>query len=98
MDTVETIRFQLREGVTDDDFLRRNRKVENEYMALRQGFRSRRTARADTGEWLVFVHWASTADADATMNSFMAAPETQEFLAAVDPQTVSSGRYQLVEY
>lgn len=98
LDTVETIRFQLRSGITDEDFLRRNRAVEDDYMARRPGFRSRRTARADNGEWLVFVHWASPADADATMASFFGAPETQQFLAAVDPQTVSSGRYQVVGY
>jgi len=98
MDTVETIRFHLKDGISDDEFLRRNRDVENKYMALRDGFKSRHTARADSGEWFVWVHWASTDAADATMGSFMGAPETQEFLAAVDGKTVQSGRYQVQAY
>lgn len=98
MSTVETIRFRLREGVDDAEFLRRNRQVEDQYMRLRPGFRDRQTARSDDGEYLVSVQWATVADADATIAAFFGAPETQEFLAAVDLQTVASGRYQLVEY
>jgi len=98
MQTVETIRFHLLDGISDEDFLRRNRRVEDGYMSLRKGFRSRSTARSADGEWLVTVHWESSADADATMASFFGAPETQEFLAAVDKKTVSSGRYEQVDY
>jgi heme-degrading monooxygenase HmoA len=97
MTTVETIRFQLNDGVNDADFLRRNFKVENEYMARRPGFRSRQTARSEAGEWLVTVHWATVQDAEATIAAFFGAPEAQDFLEAVDKSTVSSGRYELVE-
>jgi heme-degrading monooxygenase HmoA len=97
MTTVETIRFRLNNGVNDVDFLRRNYKVENEYMARRPGFRSRETARSEAGEWLVTVHWATEQDADATIAAFFGAPEAQDFLAVVDKTTVSSGRYELVE-
>lgn len=97
MAIVETIRFRLRDGISDADFLRRNFRVENEYMARRPGFRSRQTARSEDGEWFVMVQWANEKDAEATINAFFGAAETQEFLAAVDTSTVSSGRYQLVE-
>jgi heme-degrading monooxygenase HmoA len=98
MTAVETIRFRLREGVADSDFLRRNRGVEDNYMSRRPGFRSRETARGEDGEWLVVVHWDSGEAAQATMGAFFAAPEAQEFLDAVDKASASSVRYELVDY
>ena len=95
MSTLETIRFKLRDGVSESDFLRLNQKVENEYMRLRPGFQARETALSADGEWMVSVHWATVEDADATIGVFFSAPETQGFLAAVDVSTVSSGRYQV---
>jgi hypothetical protein len=97
MTTLETIRFKLEPGITDADFLRRNFRVENEYMARRPGFISRTTSRSDEGEWLVMVRWTSVEDAEATIGAFFGAPQTQEFLAAVDESTVVSGRYQVVD-
>lgn len=98
MSTVETIRFRLRAGIEDSDFLVRNYTVETQYMMRRPGFLSRETAHSDDGEWLVAVHWASVEDADETMGAFFGAPETQGFLDAVDKATVQSGRYQVVDH
>jgi hypothetical protein len=98
MTTVETVRFRLSDGVEVSDFLKLNQKVENEYMALRPGFVARQTALSEDNEVLVMVTWASEQDADATIGAFYGAAETQDFLAAVDKSTVSSGRYSLVEY
>lgn len=98
MSTVETIRFHLRDGLDNEEFLRRNREVEDKYMALRPGFVSRETSQSDNGEWLVVVHWTSAEAAQETMGSFFTAAETQGFLDAVDKSTVSSGRYQIANY
>jgi heme-degrading monooxygenase HmoA len=97
MTTVETIRFRLREGVDDSDFLRRNLEVETTYMAQRRGFTSRQTCRSADGEYLVIVHWATREDAEATVGAFFGAPETQDFLAAVDVSSVTSGSFELVD-
>jgi hypothetical protein len=67
-------------------------------MERRPGFKSRQTAVSEDGEYLVQVQWATGEDADATISAFFGAPETQDFLAAVDVSTVASGRYQLVDY
>lgn len=93
MTTVETIRFRLRDSIDDAAFRALDRRVANDYMARRPGFLSRETLRSPDGEYLVIVHWASEAEAEATINAFFAAPETQEFIAAVDTTTVASGRY-----
>jgi hypothetical protein len=97
MTVLETISFQLRDGVEDADFLRRNKKVETEYMRQRPGFRSRETAHGADGTWLVLVHWDNAEHADATGRVFMQAAETKEFMAAVDPATVSQGRYEIAD-
>lgn len=96
MSTIETIRFRLRDDIDTEDFLRRNRHVETEYMERRPGFQSRETAVSEDGEWMVSVHWATPEDADATIAAFFGAAETQDFLAAIDLPTVSSGRYRRV--
>jgi hypothetical protein len=98
MSTLETIRFQLRDGVGESQFLRLNRQVEDDFMARRPGFRARQTARGKDGEWLVSVQWATAADADATGAAFFGAPETQDFLSVIDAETVSHGYYELVNY
>ena len=97
MSTIETIRFKLRDNVTESEFRKLNHEVETDYMARRPGFVSRETALSSDGEWFVSVHWATAGDAKATVEAFFSAPETQAFLAAVDIPTVVSGSYQLVE-
>lgn len=96
MSTIETIRFKLREGVSESAFRALNHEVETGYMALRPGFLSRETALSADGEWFVSVHWATAEDAKLTVDAFFSALETQAFLAAVDLSTVSSGSYQLI--
>lgn len=94
MSMVETIRFHLRDGVADADFIPLNEKVD-QYMATRPGFQSRETLHGDDGEWLIVVHWSSPEEAEPTISGFFSAPETQEFIAAVDPSTTSHGRYHV---
>ncbi|GAA3794887.1 antibiotic biosynthesis monooxygenase family protein [Streptomyces phyllanthi] len=98
MTTVETVRFHLEPGVDAEEFVRLDAKVEQDYMAKRPGFVSREVTRNDDGEYLVIVHWATPGDADATMQGFFGAPETQDFLAAIDKSTVVSGRYARVQH
>lgn len=97
MSTVETIRFRIKDSVAEESFREINSRVELEYMKKRAGFVSRETLLSPDGEWLVIVHWADAAAAEATIGAFFGAPETQEFIAAVDTSTVAPGRYQPVE-
>ncbi|ONI84652.1 hypothetical protein ALI22I_29375 [Saccharothrix sp. ALI-22-I] len=96
MSVVENIRFRLIDGVTEADFRERDKKVHFEYMAQQPGFVSRWSSVSAEGEWFVVVLWATPEDAQATINGFFGAPETQEFLAAVDKTTVAAGSYTLV--
>ncbi|MFJ5261672.1 antibiotic biosynthesis monooxygenase family protein [Streptomyces sp. NPDC088387] len=96
MSTVETVRFKLIPEIDTDTFERLDEKVESDYMARRPGFVSREVTRSEDGEYLVIVHWATPEEADATMQGFFGAAETQDFLAAIDKSTVVSGRYAAV--
>ena len=97
MTVVETVRFKIKPNLEADEFLVQNFYVESEYMALRPGFRGRQTTRDADGEFLIIVQWATPEDAEATMGGFYGAPETQKFLAFVDPASVSSGSYTVID-
>ncbi|MDG4864665.1 antibiotic biosynthesis monooxygenase [Streptomyces sp. T-3] len=97
MSVVETVKFKLEAGFDTAVFAKLDEAVEDGYMAKQPGFVSREVTRNEDGEYLVIVHWATPEEADATMGAFFGRPETQEFLAAIDKSTVSSGRYIRVE-
>jgi heme-degrading monooxygenase HmoA len=92
---VEIITLRLRDGVNDTQFLAANQRVESEHVVRQPGFISRQTARGDSGEWLVIVHWASLSAADASMASFTSAPATQGFMAVIDGSSMTMKRYTL---
>ncbi len=93
MAVVEIVTLRLRDGASDAQFLAANRRVESEHVERQPGFVSRQTARGDNGEWLVVVHWASRAAAEASMASFAAAPATADFMAVIDASSMNMKRY-----
>ncbi|MFD1151471.1 hypothetical protein [Saccharothrix hoggarensis] len=98
MAIVETIRFRLVEGFDEAKFREINIRMQREYMEPKTGFVSRQSAISQDGEWLIIVTWASPEAAQAVISAFYGAPETQDFLAAIDLSTVQPGSYTLVEH
>jgi heme-degrading monooxygenase HmoA len=96
MSCVETVTFRLKPGVEESEFLQHNRQVQEEYLARRPGFRARQTARGESGEWLIIVHWDAADDAEATMSEFGAAPETQGLLSTIDYESLAARSYSVV--
>lgn len=97
MAVVEIVRFRLAEGVTEDQFLVDNGRVESDHVVHQPGFLSRATAHGEDGEWLIIVHWESAGAADASTDGFMDAEATQAFLGDIDGDTYSMKRYSVVE-
>ncbi|MGM1064481.1 hypothetical protein [Saccharothrix sp. Mg75] len=97
MAIVETIRFRLVDGFDEAKFREINIKMQREYMEPKPGFVSRQSAIAEHGEWLIVVTWASPEAAQAVISAFYGAPETQDFLSAIDLSSVQPGSYTLVE-
>lgn len=92
-EVLEVVTFRLQPGVSEQQFLAENRKVESSHVSKQPGFISRETAKGDKGEWLVFVRRKSLKDAEASMASFAAAPGTEGFMKAIDPASMSMKRY-----
>lgn len=92
---IEIVTMSLASGVTPEDFEPVDRAVEVEHVSLQPGFISRQAAFRD-GTWAVVVHWESAAAAQASMDSFAAAPSTEKFMGMIDVSTMSMIRYDLV--
>ncbi len=90
---IEVVTLKLKSGVTYSDFAAVDHLVEIEHVAQQPGFVSRESAAGEDGEWLVIVHWESTADAEASMSTFMETPAAKEFMDSVDPHTMVMKRY-----
>jgi hypothetical protein len=96
MTTIEVLTFRLRAGVSAEEFVSENRKIQNELVALQRGFLSRETARGEDGEWLVVVRWESRADSAASMAAFGASPLTGAFLGMIDMGSMVANAYESV--
>jgi heme-degrading monooxygenase HmoA len=91
---IEVATFQLRQGVTPQEFAVVDKAMEREYIAKQPGFISREAAAGPNNEWLVVVHWKSLKDADASMASFEKAVPTAAFMGKLEASTMSMKRYQ----
>ncbi len=90
---IEVVRFKLAPGVSTAAFLALDQAVEREHVAKQAGFLRRESASAPPGEWLVIVHWASAADADASMASFEAAPAAAAFMKGLEVSSMIMQRF-----
>ena len=82
---IETTRFRLAEGVTDDVFLVTDEKVRTEFLYQQPGFARATTARSSDGEWIVIVLW---------MTAEYAVDLPDELFAHADAATVERRRYE----
>ena len=98
MATIETVHFQLNDGVDQDKFLKQNAYVEHNFVAQQPGFVSRETAHSEDGkDWVVVLHWERPEDAQGSMDKFVAAQETKEFTSMIDMDTFKMTRYVKVD-
>lgn len=93
---VEVVTLNLADGVTVEQFAPVDRAVEEEHVSRQPGFVSREVAAGDDGSWLVIVHWASVEDAQASMDSFAAAPAVARFMEMIDAESMRMTRYDVV--
>ena len=92
-DTIEIVTFNLKGGATKDDFLEKNKYVEQNLVSKMPGFKSRETAISDDGQVVVVLHWDKPESAQNSMNKFVDAPESQEFQQLLDMDTFQMVRY-----
>jgi hypothetical protein len=93
---VEVTMFRLAEGVTDDEFLALDRRIQTELIPNRSGFLRRTTARHG-GDWLVVTLWATAEEAAAYQIAVEHDPLQLEFDHAVESGTLHLARYTTLD-
>lgn len=92
--TIEHHSFRLAAGVTEEQFLDADRRVQQEFAPFQEGFARRTTAR-DGDEWLVETLWYSDEHAEAALTSD--APAVVALRACIDAATESVRRWQTLD-
>ncbi|MES0884411.1 hypothetical protein [Roseibium sp. SCP14] len=85
--TIEYVTFKAADGV-DEAKLARVAVDVNEALTDYDGFIDRHVALQDDGTWVEVVYWRDLDSAKAALDKFLADPNTKEFLAMVDPDSV----------
>ncbi len=93
---IETVTFRLNEGVERAQFEEQNRSMEANFISKQPGLIARETAVSDAGDWIVVLHWERAEDAQASMDKFLAVPDTKDFTALIDLDTFKMTRYERV--
>ncbi len=96
MSIVEVTSFRLRAGVSDDDFLALDKRVQTELVPNQPGFVRRTTARRD-GAWLVVTLWASEAAAAAFESAMVDHELWRPFGEHVEGTSLRSARYDTLD-
>jgi hypothetical protein len=93
---VEVTTLRLAAGVSDEEFLALDRRVQTELVPNQPGFLRRTTARRG-GDWLVVTLWASDDDATAYDRAVEGHPLQVEFARAAEAGTVHQARYTTLD-
>ena len=96
MAAVEVTTFWLAPGVSDDDFLALDRRLQTELVPNQPGFLRRTTARRGGG-WLVVTLWASEAHAAAFDEATAGHDLREAFTAHVDAASLTSARFDTLD-
>jgi len=92
-ETIEIVRFRLGDPKNREQFLERNKDMEKNFIFKQPGIISRETAIADDGEVLVVLHWEKPENAQASMDKFVAAPDTKSFTSLINMDTFTMTRF-----
>lgn len=89
---LEIVAFTLND-INDLEKLRLADQMTADWVATQPGFISRETAAGANGEWIVIVHWATLADAEAAGIAFMQLNQDQSAMSMFDPSTMLFQHY-----
>lgn len=90
---IEIMRFRLAASVREEDFLRADRAVQEDFAYHQPGLMRRTTTRDADGNWIVVDLWRSDADADGCAARWDDDPVAQRFMKLLDPASTSVERY-----
>ena len=90
---IETIEFQLRDGVDPDDFLAVDARFETGCVYQQAGLVRRTMTRTEGGGWCSFTIWSSQAHADAALAAVADSDAGRERDALIEPASVTRRCY-----
>ncbi|MFK7776104.1 MAG: nuclear transport factor 2 family protein [Saprospiraceae bacterium] len=93
---VEIMAFDVKPDTDMTKFDVTNQRVETDFTGKRKGFLQRLTGVNEAGRQVVAVYWASKTLSDASLQPFMEAPISKEFMQAMDQNSMSMGRYKFL--
>jgi hypothetical protein len=93
---IELVLFRLKPHVSEADFLS-VLSATTEWLAHQPGFIMRRHGRGDSGERIDYLEWESMEYAKAAAEKFPAAPEIRAFLDAIDPASILTRHFEVIQ-
>jgi len=78
--------FRLSDGVSEEDFLAADKRMQQEFVPNLEGFVRRTTARGADGRWAVVSLWWSATELDAADASAATHPVATAFAALIDDE------------
>ena len=84
---IETVTFELAEGVSAEAFLSTNRALET-FLDECPGFLARRLSKGEDGTWLDYVEWRDMETATAASEAFMQRDDLKPLLESIRPDSV----------
>ena len=93
---VEIMSFDVKEGTDMAQFNATNQKVETDFTGKRKGFLQRLTGVNEAGRQVVAVYWANKELSDASLQPFMEAPISKEFMSKMNQPSIAMGRYKFL--
>lgn len=90
---IELMKFRLAPGTSEEEFLRADRSLQQDFAYQQQGLMRRTTARGENGTWIVIDIWSTPDAAQACAAKWDREPVTQRFMALLDRSSVQSERY-----
>jgi antibiotic biosynthesis monooxygenase (ABM) superfamily enzyme len=93
---LEVVRFNLKSGVTTEQFLSAEKNIRSGAIQKQAGYQGRELYQDANGSWLIILRWDNTETAEAWSPIFMTLNEGQAFGALLDFSSARQEHYTLV--
>lgn len=84
----EIVSFTIAPGITDEDFMQRVHKLEENFHKTLPGYIDSELAKGKDGQWIMLMHWESLEQVKQASKLMMQTPSTEDFRSALDPKSV----------
>lgn len=92
---LEVTTFNIKTTASMQTFNALDAEVESNFTSKQPGFIKRQSAVDENGNYLVIVYWNTLADAQASMNKFMADESVADYASMIEGATMKMNRYTI---